>query len=58
MHIFSFSDDGVGINEEDAEKHQGEVWMRSREKKGITFYISISKALQPINSSCHKHGKT
>ncbi len=79
FHIFSFSDDGVGINERDAEKifkifqrqetskgtsgsglglaivkevaarHRGESWMRRNKEKGTSFFISISKDLQPAN---------
>ncbi|MGA7876670.1 MAG: PAS domain S-box protein, partial [Desulfoferrobacter sp.] len=75
FHIFSFSDDGRGLKEEDSEKifrafqrnetsrgvegaglgltivkeiaeqHGGKVWVEPRSKKGITFYISISKNL-------------
>ena len=75
FHIFSFSDNGKGLKEEDSEKvfgafqrnetsrgvegaglgltivkeiaeqHGGKVWVEPRNKKGITFYISISKNL-------------
>jgi signal transduction histidine kinase len=75
FHIFSFSDNGKGLKEEDSEKvfgafqrnetsrgvegaglgltivkeiaeqHGGKVWVEPRSKKGITFYISISKNL-------------
>jgi len=75
FHIFSFSDNGKGLKEEDsgkifgafqrhetskgvegaglgltivkeiAEQHGGRVWVEPRGKKGITFYISISKNL-------------
>ncbi len=75
FHIFSFSDNGKGLKEEDSEKifgafqrnetsrgvegtglglaivkeiaeqHGGRVWVEPRGKKGITFYISISKNL-------------
>jgi light-regulated signal transduction histidine kinase (bacteriophytochrome) len=75
FHIFSFSDNGKGLKEEDSEKvfgafqrnetsrgvegaglglaivkeiaeqHGGKVWVESRSKRGITFYISISKNL-------------
>jgi signal transduction histidine kinase len=74
-HIFSVSDNGIGLNKEDsrgifglfkrketsrgiegtglglaivkeiAEHHQGKVWSKSGFRKGITFYISISKHL-------------
>jgi PAS domain S-box-containing protein len=74
-HIFSFSDDGKGLKEEDserifgvfqrnetskgvegaglgltivkeiAEQHGGKVWVEPRSKRGITFYLSISKNL-------------
>ena len=76
FHIFSFSDNGKGLKEEDSEKifgafqrnetsrgvegaglgltivkeiaeqHGGKVWVEPRSKKGITFYISISKNLE------------
>jgi PAS domain S-box-containing protein len=36
---------GLAIVKEIAEQHQGEVWAKHGPKKGITFYISISKAL-------------
>ena len=79
FHIFSFSNDGVGINEKDAEKifeifqrhetargisgsglglaivkevaarHQGESWMDKNRENGVSFFISISKDLQPVN---------
>jgi PAS domain S-box-containing protein len=75
FHIFSFSDNGKGLKEEDserifgafqrnatsrgvegaglgltivkeiAEQHGGKVWVEPRTKKGITFFISISKNL-------------
>jgi PAS domain S-box-containing protein len=75
FHIFSFSDDGRGLKEEDserifaafqrdetsrgvegaglgltivkeiAEQHGGKVWVEPKSKKGITFYLSISKNL-------------
>ena len=75
FHIFSFSDNGKGMKEEDSEKifrafhrnetskgvegaglgltivkeiaeqHGGKVWVEPRTKKGITFYLSISKNL-------------
>jgi PAS domain S-box-containing protein len=75
FHIFTFSDNGKGVKEEDSEKifrafqrnetskgvegaglgltivkeiaeqHGGKVWVEPRTKKGITFYLSISKNL-------------
>lgn len=80
FHVFSFSDDGVGIKGEDgeklfklfqrsetskgktgsglglaivkeiAERHRGEVWVETNTKKGVTFYISISKDLGVNNN--------
>jgi K+-sensing histidine kinase KdpD len=79
FHIFSFSNDGVGVNARDresifglferrenskgvagsglglaivreiAEAHRGEAWLGSTEKRGTTFYISISKHLRPLD---------
>ncbi|MFC1839344.1 ATP-binding protein [Thermodesulfobacteriota bacterium] len=79
FYIFSFSDDGVGIKEDEEEKifgafqrngtssgisgsglgltivkeaatrHQGKAWMVNNGRKGITFYISISKDLIPMD---------
>lgn len=78
FHIFSFSDNGKGLKEEDSEKifrafqrnetsrgvdgaglgltivkeiaeqHGGTVWVEPRSKKGITFYLSISKNLTGV----------
>ncbi|HOV88119.1 MAG TPA: PAS domain S-box protein [Syntrophobacteraceae bacterium] len=75
LHIFSFSDDGKGMADQDpekifkafqrlgtsegtlgaglgltivkeiAEQHGGNVWLGPMDKKGITFYFSISKSL-------------
>ncbi len=86
FHIFSFSDDGVGINERDAEKifeifqrhetsrgisgsglglaivkevaarHQGESWMEKSGGNGASFFISISKDLEPANELKRKVG--
>jgi PAS domain S-box-containing protein len=36
---------GLSIVKEIAEQHGGRVWVEQRSKKGITFYISISKNL-------------
>ena len=36
---------GLTIVKEIAEQHGGKVWVEPRSKKGITFYISISKNL-------------
>ena len=74
-YIFSFSDNGKGLRDQDSEKifrafhrdetsrgvegtglgltivkeiaeqHGGKVWVEPRNKKGITFFISISKNL-------------
>ncbi len=75
-HVFSFSDNGVGISgpERDkvfdsfhrngaskgttgsglglaivkkiAERHRGNAWLAPETKEGVTFYISIAKALE------------
>ena len=37
---------GLAIVKEIAEAHGGKVWLESDTKKGTTFYISISKALE------------
>lgn len=37
---------GLTIVREVAEKHGGQVWLEPGKKRGITFYISISKDLQ------------
>ena len=37
---------GLAIVKEIAEQHGGRVWVEPRGKKGITFYVSISKTLQ------------
>jgi light-regulated signal transduction histidine kinase (bacteriophytochrome) len=39
---------GLAIVKEIAEQHKGKVWVKPGKKKGITFYLSISKYL-PIN---------
>jgi light-regulated signal transduction histidine kinase (bacteriophytochrome) len=36
---------GLTIVKEIAEQHGGSVWVEPRSKKGITFYLSISKNL-------------
>jgi light-regulated signal transduction histidine kinase (bacteriophytochrome) len=36
---------GLAIVKEIAEQHQGEVWAKHGPKKGIIFYMSISKSL-------------
>jgi light-regulated signal transduction histidine kinase (bacteriophytochrome) len=36
---------GLTIVKEIAEQHGGKVWVEPRSKKGITFYISISRNL-------------
>ena len=76
FHIFSFSDDGIGMKAGDdaeifkvfkrnetskgtdgsglglaivteiAKSHQGRVWVDTGTQKGMTFHISISKALE------------
>jgi PAS domain S-box-containing protein len=38
---------GLTIIREIAEKHGGEVWLELGRERGITFYISIPKKLQP-----------
>ena len=38
---------GLTIVKEIAEKHGGKVWLEPRDGKGIIFYISIPKKLQP-----------
>ena len=40
---------GLGLNilKEIAEKHGGEVWLEPGQERGVTFYISIPKDLQP-----------
>ena len=40
---------GLGLNilKEIAEKHGGEAWLELGQERGITFYISIPKNLQP-----------
>jgi signal transduction histidine kinase len=37
---------GLAIVKEIAEAHRGKVWLESGPRKGTTFYISISKALE------------
>ncbi|MDY6837724.1 MAG: ATP-binding protein [Thermodesulfobacteriota bacterium] len=37
---------GLAIVKEIAEAHKGKVWLESGAKRGTTFYISISKALE------------
>ncbi|MGC9967147.1 MAG: PAS domain S-box protein [Syntrophobacteraceae bacterium] len=39
---------GLAIVKEIAEQHGGRVWVEPRGKKGITFYVSISKTLRPL----------
>jgi signal transduction histidine kinase len=78
FHIFSFSDDGIGIKKEDkttifkpfnrldtskrtdgsglglaivkeiAERHGGNAWIDDSSGKGVTFCVSVSKALKII----------
>ncbi|NIR15656.1 MAG: GAF domain-containing protein [Desulfobacterales bacterium] len=86
-HIFSVSDNGVGIREEDinklfhffqrletssdtegsgmglaiakeaAKKHLGDVWVESLPYRGATFYLSISKRLETLDTkSSEKEG--
>jgi len=47
---------GLAIVKEIAEQHQGEVWAKHGPKKGITFYMSISKSL-PISQNHLSTGK-
>ena len=79
-HIFSVTDDGVGIKEEDAKKlfhvfqrletsshtegsgmglaiakeaakkHLGDLWLESAPHRGTTFYLSISKRLESLDT--------
>jgi signal transduction histidine kinase len=79
-HIFSVTDNGVGIREEDikrlfhffqrletsshtegsgmglaiakeaAQKHLGDVWVESLPHKGATFYLSIAKRLESLDT--------
>jgi PAS domain S-box-containing protein len=37
---------GLAIVKETAERHEGNVWVEPGQKRGITFYISLSKYLQ------------
>jgi PAS domain S-box-containing protein len=39
---------GLAIVKEIAQQHGGKVWVEPRNKKGITFYVSISKTLLPL----------
>ena len=39
---------GLAIVKEIAEQHGGRVWVEPGGKKGITFYLSISKTLRPL----------
>jgi two-component system sensor histidine kinase VicK len=39
------ADLGLTIVKEIAEQHGGNMWVEPRNKKGITFYLSISKNL-------------
>jgi PAS domain S-box-containing protein len=47
---------GLAIVKEIAEQHGGRVWVEPRGKKGITFYVSISKTLRPLQKTWHKPG--
>jgi signal transduction histidine kinase len=79
-HIFSVTDDGMGIKEEDierlfqffqrlessshtegsgmglaiakeaAKKHLGDLWVESAPQRGATFYLSISKRLESLDT--------
>ncbi|MEJ2363312.1 MAG: ATP-binding protein [Deltaproteobacteria bacterium] len=79
-HIFSVTDDGMGIKEEDtkrlfhffqrlessshtegsgmglaiakeaAKKHLGDLWVESAPQRGATFYLSISKSLESLDT--------
>ncbi|MGD8924910.1 MAG: ATP-binding protein [Syntrophobacterales bacterium] len=88
-HIFSVTDNGVGIKEEDmkrlfhffqrldtsshtegsgmglaiakaaAKKHLGDVWVESLPDRGATFYLSISKRLESLDTgSLQEEGTT
>ena len=39
---------GLAIVKEIAEQHGGRVWVETIGKKGISFYVSISKTLRPL----------
>jgi PAS domain S-box-containing protein len=45
---------GLAIVKEIAEQHGGRVWVEPTGKKGITFYISISKNLRPSKKTGRK----
>jgi signal transduction histidine kinase len=79
-HVFSVTDDGMGIKEEDikrlfhffqrlegsshtegsgmglaiakeaAKKHLGDLWVESAPQRGATFYLSISKRLESLDT--------
>ena len=87
-HIFSVTDNGVGIREEDinrlfhffqrletsshtegsgmglaiakeaAKKHMGDVWVESLPHRGSTFYLSISKTLESLDTESSKEEGT
>ncbi|MFZ2446052.1 MAG: PAS domain S-box protein [Syntrophobacteraceae bacterium] len=42
---------GLTIVKEIAEQHGGRVWVEPRGKRGITFYVSISKTLRPLQKT-------
>ncbi len=41
---------GLAIVKEIAEQHGGRVWVEPSGKRGITFYVSISKNLRPVQN--------
>ncbi len=45
---------GLAIVKEIAEQHGGRVWVEPTDKKGITFYVSISKTLRPVQDAVQK----
>ncbi len=87
-HIFSVTDNGVGIRKEDieklfhffqrletsshtegsgmglaiakeaAKKHLGDVWVESLPHKGATFYLSISKRFESLDTESSKEERT
>lgn len=42
---------GLTIVKEIADQHGGKVWVEPRDKKGITFYVSISRRLLPVTDA-------
>ena len=42
---------GLAIIKEKAEAHHGKAWIEAEPNKGTTFYVSIAKDLEPVDSS-------